>query len=87
MQPLSPELFIRYMREVYNLLIGEKTAELVIMTLASNPPKPEDAVESVALRGRHLITGLPTGVEILRLELRQVVLRDPNSNWVIPGKG
>jgi rod shape-determining protein MreB len=53
---------ITYMRNKYNLFIGERTAEQVKMSIGSGYPLPEEKTTSV--RGRNLVTGLPEAIEI-----------------------
>ena len=51
-----------YMKKVYNLGIGDKTAEAVKIGVGSAVPVEEELVMSV--RGRDFITGLPRTVEV-----------------------
>ncbi len=51
------EALIRYMRKKHNLLIGERTAEEIKMTIGCAYPRPEPATMDV--KGRNLMTGLP----------------------------
>jgi rod shape-determining protein MreB len=51
-----------YMKKVYNLGIGDKTAEAVKITVGSAVPVEEELVMPV--RGRDFITGLPRTVEV-----------------------
>ena len=51
------EEIMRYAREKYNLLIGQRMAERVKMAIGSAYPLPDE--QTMTLRGRNLITGLP----------------------------
>jgi rod shape-determining protein MreB len=51
-----------YMKKVYNLGIGDKTAEQVKITVGSAVPVEEELV--MAVRGRDFITGLPRTAEV-----------------------
>lgn len=51
-----------YMKKVYNLGIGDKTAEQVKITVGSAVPVEEELV--MAVRGRDFITGLPRTTEV-----------------------
>jgi rod shape-determining protein MreB len=62
---------ITYMRNKYNLFIGERTAEQVKMTIGSGYPLPEEKTTSV--RGRNLVTGLPEAIEISSVEIREAL--------------
>ena len=66
------EAIIRYIRRRHNVLIGEKTAEEVKMSIGCVIPRPEVGVEEV--KGRDLVTGLPKTVKISSAELAEVLL-------------
>ena len=51
------EAIIKYIRRKHNVLIGERTAEELKMSIGCVFPKPEEAV--VEIKGRCLMTGLP----------------------------
>lgn len=58
------ESIIRYIRNKYNLLIGERTAEELKIKIgaAKRTPGEQDVVAEV--RGRDLISGLPKSIEV-----------------------
>ncbi len=60
---------INYIRNKYNLFIGERMAELVKIQIGSAYPLPEERTMSV--RGRNLVTGLPEAMEISSVEIRE----------------
>ncbi|WFD10059.1 rod shape-determining protein MreB [Tepidibacter hydrothermalis] len=61
------EAIIKYMRKQHNLLIGERTAENIKMNIGIAYPKdPEDTMD---VRGRNLVSGLPTTIEITSNEM------------------
>ena len=62
---------IRYIREKYKLLIGEKTAEDIKINFA-NVYKPSKK-EKKEIRGRDLITGLPHAIEITQEETKEAL--------------
>jgi rod shape-determining protein MreB and related proteins len=62
---------IVYMRNKYNLFIGERTAEQVKIGVGSAYPMPEEKTMSV--RGRNLVTGLPEAIEISSVEIREAL--------------
>ena len=51
------EAIIKYIRRKYNVLIGERTAEELKMTIGCVFPRPEEV--SMQIKGRCLMTGLP----------------------------
>ena len=66
------EEIINYVRQKYNLLIGERMAERAKITIGSAYPLPEE--KTMTLRGRNLITGLPEAVEISSVEIREALI-------------
>jgi rod shape-determining protein MreB len=62
---------IQYSRQKYNLLIGERMAERVKITIGSAYPLPKE--QSMPLKGRNLITGLPESIEISSVEVREAL--------------
>jgi rod shape-determining protein MreB len=65
------EEVMRYAREKYNLLIGQRMAERIKMAIGSAYPLPEE--QTMTLRGRNLITGLPEAVDISSVEVREAL--------------
>ncbi len=63
------EDIIQYVRNKYNLLIGQRMAEQAKMAIGSAYHLPEE--KTMALRGRNLVTGLPEAVEVSSVELRE----------------
>jgi rod shape-determining protein MreB len=62
---------ITYIRNKYNLFIGERMAEQVKMTIGSAYPLP--AEKTMTVRGRNLVTGLPESLEISSIEIREAL--------------
>lgn len=60
------EAIIRYVKREYNLLIGERTAEEIKLTVGTACPDGDNPV--VEVRGRDLLTGLPKTVSISSAE-------------------
>ena len=63
---------INYIKRAYNLMIGERTAETVKITLGS-AYKISEVDETMEIRGRDLLTGLPKVVEIGETEIREAL--------------
>jgi rod shape-determining protein MreB len=70
------EEIIRYAREKYNVLIGERMAEEIKTTIGSAFPLAEEKTH--LLRGRNLITGLPTELEVSSVEIREALANPLN---------
>jgi rod shape-determining protein MreB len=65
------EAITHYLRNVYQLAIGSRTAETIKISIGSAIPlEPE---ETIQVRGRHLVTGLPTAVELRSEEVRDAI--------------
>ncbi len=62
---------IRYIRDKYKLLIGEKTAEEIKINF-SNVHNPSES-EKLEIKGRDLITGLPKAIEINQTETKEAM--------------
>ncbi|MBS6396820.1 MAG: rod shape-determining protein MreB [Clostridiales bacterium] len=65
------EAIVRYMRKKHNLLIGERTAEDIKIKVGSCYPRAE--VESIDIRGRNLVTGLPKTVTVTSEETEEAL--------------
>lgn len=62
---------INYARQKYNLLIGERMAEETKKAIGSAYPLREE--QTMTLRGRNLITGLPESVTVSSIEIREAI--------------
>lgn len=60
-----------YIRKMYNLTIGERTAEAIKMEIGS--AKVIDNIEKMEIRGRDLVTGLPKTIEISSKEIAEAL--------------
>ncbi len=68
------EAIVRYMRKKHNLLIGDRTAEEVKIKIGTCYKLPD--VETMDVRGRNLVTGLPKTVTFTSEETLEA-LREP----------
>jgi rod shape-determining protein MreB len=62
---------LNYVRNKYNLLIGERMAERIKITLGSAFPLKEE--KTMVVRGRNLVSGLPEAVELSSVEIREAL--------------
>ena len=62
---------VQYMRNKYNLLIGERIAERVKIEIGSTYHLAEE--KTMSIRGRNLITGLPESIEVSSVEIREAI--------------
>jgi rod shape-determining protein MreB len=65
------EAIIRHIRRVYNLMVGERTAEEIKITIGSAYRLEEEL--TMEIRGRDLINGLPKTVKITSEEVREAL--------------
>ena len=70
---------VSHMRRVYNLLIGERTAESIKMTIGSAFPTGQE--QTMEVRGRDIVAGLPKTMTITSEEIRDA-LTEPVSRIV-----
>ena len=62
---------VQYLRNKYNLLVGEGVAEQIKWKIGSAYPlQPEKTME---VRGRNLVTGLPETIEVSSVEMREAL--------------
>ena len=73
------EAIVRYMRKKHNLLIGERTAEDIKIKIGTTYPLVEE--ETMEVRGRNLVTGLPKTVTVTSSETEEA-LREATSQIV-----
>ena len=76
---IMDESIMQYMRRNYNLMIGERTAENIKITIGSAFPLAEEV--HMEVRGRGLETGLPKTLSVSSEEIREA-LQDPVSQIV-----
>jgi rod shape-determining protein MreB len=70
------EAIAQYIKRKYNLLVGERTAELVKITIGSAYPGAD--VQTMEIKGRDLVAGVPKTVEINDEEIRDSLLEPIN---------
>ena len=73
------EAIVRFMRKKHNLLIGERTAEDIKIKVGTTYPLVQD--DSMEVRGRNLVTGLPKTITVTSSETEEA-LREPTSQIV-----
>ncbi len=65
------ESIINYIKREYNLMIGERTSEEIKITIGSAYPKAKE--ETMEIRGRDLMTGLPKTLKISSTEIMEAM--------------
>jgi len=66
------EAIVSYIKRTYNLAIGDQTAEMVKVKLGSAFPGVADS-ETIELRGRDLVAGLPKSITVTSEEIRKAL--------------
>jgi rod shape-determining protein MreB len=64
------EAILQYIKRTYNLLIGERTAEIIKTTIGNAFP---GEVESMDVKGRDLVSGIPKIININSDEVRMAI--------------
>jgi rod shape-determining protein MreB and related proteins len=65
------EAIVRHIRNAYNLMIGEPTAEEIKIKIGSAYPLAQEL--RMEIRGRDLVAGLPKSIEITSDEIREAL--------------
>lgn len=63
------EAIMQYIKRKYNLLIGERTAEIIKTAIGNAYPDPSD-LETIEVKGRDLVSGIPKILAIDSEEIR-----------------
>jgi rod shape-determining protein MreB len=61
-----------YIKGKYNILIGERTAEDIKISMGSAMPMKKE--KKMSVQGRDLLTGLPKTVELSSIEVREAIM-------------
>lgn len=66
------DALVQYIKRKYNLLIGERTAEIIKTTIGNAYPDPEN-LETIEVKGRDLVSGIPKILAIDSEEIRVAI--------------
>ncbi len=66
------EAIMQYIKRKYNLLIGERTSEIIKTTIGNAYPNPQE-LESIEVKGRDLVSGIPKILAIDSEEIRLAI--------------
>ena len=78
------EAIVRHVKKVHNVLIGERTAEEIKMQVAT--VSRDGRQETISVRGRDMVTGLPTTFSVTSEDCR-VALDDSVSSLIATVRG
>jgi rod shape-determining protein MreB len=65
------QAIIQHLKKAYNLMIGERTAEEIKITIGSAFPMDEET--SMTVKGRDMVAGLPKPITITSEEIREAL--------------
>jgi rod shape-determining protein MreB len=71
------EAILQFVKRKYNLLIGERTAELIKMEVGT--AYPEEKSRTMEVKGRDLVSGIPKTLEINGEEIREALAEPINT--------
>ncbi len=71
------EAIVNHIKRTYNMMIGERTAEAIKITIGS--AYPPDHEEEMDVRGRDLVTGLPKTLQINATEIQRALSETVNA--------
>lgn len=71
------EAIIQYIKRKYNLLIGERTAEMVKIAIGNAYPNGE--VKTLEIKGRDLVAGVPRVMPVNSDEIREAIAEPVNA--------
>jgi rod shape-determining protein MreB len=71
------DAIINYVKRKYNLLIGERTAELIKIQIGT--AYPSDEIETMEVKGRDLVAGVPKTLELKSEEVREALAEPVNA--------
>jgi rod shape-determining protein MreB len=71
------EALVQYVKRKYSLLIGDRTAEIIKMTIGT--AYPDENPQSMEVKGRDLVTGIPKTLEITAEEVRESLVEPINT--------
>lgn len=67
------DALVQYMKKVHNLVIGERTAEEIKISIGSAYPRSDEDEMTIEVRGLHLLSGLPRTVTVKAPEMREAM--------------
>jgi rod shape-determining protein MreB len=67
------ESIIAYVKRKFNLMIGDRTAELIKIEVGSACVVDEAVVKTIEIKGRDLISGIPKTIVVSEAEIREAL--------------
>jgi rod shape-determining protein MreB len=73
------EAIVSYIKKEFNLMIGDRTAEIIKMNVGTAYVDEYTEESSIQIKGRDLVTGLPKIVEITNFQVAQAIHEPVNA--------
>lgn len=73
------EAIIQYIKRKYNLLIGERTGEMIKIAIGSAYPFPNEQEMTMEIKGRDLVGGIPKTLEVSSKDIREAIAEPVNA--------
>jgi rod shape-determining protein MreB len=73
------EAIIQYIKRKYNLLIGERTAEMIKIQIGSAYPFANEHEMTMEIKGRDLVGGIPKTLEVSSKDIREAIAEPVNA--------
>ena len=70
---MQRRLAYTYLKKVHNLVVGERTAEEIKIKIGSAFPSDEFDLQSIDVRGLHLLSGLPRSINLKAGDVREAM--------------
>ncbi len=71
------EAIVNYLKRKYNLMIGERTAEQIKISIGT--AYPDEEVQTMYVKGRDMVAGIPKTIEVASEEIREAISEPVNS--------
>lgn len=71
------ESIVNYLKRKYNLLVGERTAEQIKITIGT--AYPDDEIKKMYVKGRDLVAGIPKTIQIESREVWEAIAEPINT--------
>ena len=67
------EAIASYIKKKYNLLVGERTAEEIKITIGNALSEENKTAEKMEIKGRDTVTGLPRTIELTEIQINEAI--------------
>ena len=67
------EAIASYIKKKYNLLVGERTAEEIKITIGNALIEENKTAEKMEIKGRDTVTGLPRTIELTEIQINEAI--------------